>query len=314
MKYQLSQEDFERFNNGMMQSYGLTIGFVDGDDFYIDNNHIVSLESQGKNPRNLFENLLSKTLEEADISDSRIYRLYDYMQSANGFKEIRKVPFDILFNKQLDIFLYKGAVEYDHRGRPVSVTYYQDASEEIPVVKREWEFADFEKNTIMVALGIPESVASSIEDRLVWTRKEIYSWAFKDGTWSSDTKVLFENYVPFVGQIPDYARYYEKRVEERKIARQIILDRMQPKVVAFIAQGLQTNDLDEVRAVGRAFLQKHSSDFYEYIQTGDELVINNIIEDQESVMLDYSIDIAGVNLRQWIVNTLRQTGDLEMPI
>lgn len=315
-KYQLSESDFNTLNEALDTTYGITIGSKDVfGHCLIPNDLIERYELSGKNITVTAMNTLGKTFEEMDISDSHVLRIYDFVNDSDHGYNHRVVPKGLIFNKQLDIFLEKGAVSFDHRGRPIEVIYYTDATKTVPVAKRTFNFIDFDKDTIIMFLGVPEVMAEALMDKLVWFRYETFHWAYRDGTWSTDTKIDGHDYLPFVNGQPDFASFYDKRVQERIDGRGIILKQLQPVVSKYIAGGLQTTDLSVIRAVGRAFLKQYALEFSAYEATGDEEIINLVIADTENVFLDYPTDIAGVSsVRQYLVNKLRQNADLSTPI
>lgn len=314
--YQLSKEDFDAMNLALGSTYQISIGHQDAMGCYLVSADIIErYEAIGKNISVTMENALGKTFEEMDISDSHILRIFDLIDIGHSGMNKRKVPKGLLFNKQLDVFLEKEAVAFDHRGRPTTITYYTDKAHTIPVAKRTFNFIDFDKNTIMALLGVDEMTATVLEDKLLWIRYETFHWAFRDGTWSSDTKVHDEDFIPFVNGQPDLASFYDKRVQERIDGREIILKKIQPVVSKFIAGGLQTTNLILIREVGRAFLKEFKLQFDTYKETGDEEIIGLIINDTTYPFLDYPTDIAGVaTVRQYLINKLRQNADLATAI
>lgn len=315
-EYQLLESDFNVLNEALNRTYGITIGTKDElGHCLIPKDLIERYELAGKNITVTAMNVLGKTFQELDVSDSHVLRIFDFISNSHNEYNHRVAPKGVLFNKQLDVFLKKDAVSFDHRGRPIEVIYYTDENKNIPVTKRTFHFIDFNKETIMSLLGVSEGMAEVLMDDLVWFRYETFHWAYKNGTWSPDTKIDIQDYLPFIDGQPDFSSFYDKRVQERIDGRNIILAQIQPVVSRFIAGGLQTTDLNAIRAVGRAFLKQYALEFNVYKDTGDEEVINLIIADTENIFLNYPTDIDGVtSVRQYLVNRLRQVVDLSTPI
>lgn len=254
-------------------------------------------------------NLHDKAVIDVEIKDNEIIA-NDYVNTE--VEEFGDPPKDVFFNRQYKKDLKKQPVKFNKKGQPVEVIYKDDLDNE--VIKRTWDFKIFNKETIITELGVSEPFAESIADDLIWNKKETIHWAKRNGQWSEDIKVKEENYIPFNEGVPDLASYYNKRLSERKVARQLLLDNLQVEIIPLIMSGGSLS-LHDARIAGMGFLKEYDLDFNQYISSGDETIYLSVKNDATYGFLDYVTNITDVdNIRQLIINRLKQLDDITMDI
>lgn len=230
----------------------------------------------------------------------------------NDVADKKIAPKTVNFKTDLDITFSKDAVVYNHKGVPMSVKYFHLGEE---ICKRTWVFTYFNIETIQSLLGVDLPTAQAMADDLVWTRIETFHWLKEDGTYSVETKQKVIDYVPFsMAGMPDLMKFYDLRVRERITGRNQIYIELQKEIVPFIMVGLGANMVENARIVGRSFLSLYKDEFDSYIGTGDEEIIDRVINDFSFAFLNYDTSIVGVDCRKWLVNRLRQVPDLETAI
>lgn len=237
--------------------------------------------------------------KDEDYTAFKIYRYTEYQDS----------PSIIDFKTGLNISLEKGPVTYDRKGSPIEVKYYYQEEE---ILKRTWNFTYFNVESLMSELQISQAQAEAMADDLVWHRECTFHWQLEDNTYSPNTKVISRNFVPFVNGMPDLASYYASRISERQTGRKIIMNQLQVEVVGFLIASGDT--VEQARLKGVDLLQDYKTAFDNYIDVADEDIYSYLMIDVSHSMLNEATSIGGVDIRQYIINRLKQLEDLSTPL
>jgi hypothetical protein len=299
-KMEISKADYDKIK----AIYNKKLGTFINDKILISKKDLEVMKARGFDVNQICIDEFSSTEKEffKELADFKIQKYF-----SNPYSCPLKVDFKTMMEKTLK----KDATTFDHKGSPVSKKYFMDG---IELAKRTWNILYFNVETIMLILQVPQNIAEMMADDLIWMRYEYFHFVLEDGTYSTHTKYFLNDYIEFdENGIPDLEKFYNTRKEERATARKTILTLLEPKIIKFIMDGTST-DLETARGIGITFLKNNNSNFDSYVKSGDETIIDVILNDNSTAFLNYDSSIVGVDCRKYLINSLKQVSDLTQAI
>ena len=213
------------------------------------------------------------------------YLIYDLLPNKENYN-IYEIPYSIDFITQLTSKLKKKTLA-KVQGKPTSVEYYQNYSN------------GFYSDIILRR----DFVLIYDSGGFITEKQDVVRWYMSDGSISSATKNIGQLYDPILDM--------EARIKEGKTRRGSIIDGLQLPVLAGLleSQPNEAGDTFEMKKarmilIGRAFIQRYSKVFIDFIDHSDKSVVQ-AMWDADEEWLDVPIPSwGGYTIRGYILNEI----------